>query len=100
MAEQKGNLRLRPVFAALIIVDLEVIALRIERWVDVAQVDALRRNLAAQDVEIVAVIEFVFHVHCDPDFVPLIAKQDMGKAHVVGRHRSTAGRSSLGEAAI
>ena len=63
------RLRLCPVFAALIIIDLEVIALRIERWVDVAEIDAFGRYLAAQDVEVVAVVEFVFWHARSPDTV-------------------------------
>ncbi len=53
------GLRLRAVLAALVVVDLEVIALRIERRIDVAQIDAFRRDLAAQHVQIIAIIEFV-----------------------------------------
>jgi hypothetical protein len=54
------RLRLRPVFAALIVINLEVIALRIEWRVDVAEIDACIGYLAAQDVQVVAVIELVF----------------------------------------
>ena len=63
------RLRLRPVFAALIVINLEIIALRIERRVDVAEVDAFGWYLAAQDVEIVAVVEFVFWHARSPDTV-------------------------------
>ena len=51
------RLRLRAVFAALVVVDLEVVALRIERRVDVAQIDAFAVDAVAQDIEVVAVIQ-------------------------------------------
>ena len=55
------GLRLRAVLAALAGLNLEVIALRIEGRVDVAQVNAGRRDLAAEDVEIIPLVELVLH---------------------------------------
>ena len=55
------RLRLRAVLAALIIVNLEVIAFRIERRIDVTQIDAAAFELAPQHIQIVAIIEPVGH---------------------------------------
>ena len=49
------GLRLRAVLAALVVVDLEVVALGIERRIDVAQIDALAGDLATQHIKVVAV---------------------------------------------
>ena len=60
-AEKEARMRaaLKPSLAALVVVDLEVVALRIERRVDVAQIDAVAVDPVAQDIQIVAVIQAV-----------------------------------------
>lgn len=56
------RLRLRLVVLADVVIDLEIIALAIERRVDIAEVDRVILDLAAQDVQVVAVIQDVSHL--------------------------------------
>jgi hypothetical protein len=51
------GLRLRPVLAALVVVNLEVVALGIERRINVAKINAGIGNLAPQHVQVIAVIQ-------------------------------------------
>ncbi len=55
------RLRLGAILAALVVVDLEIIALRVERRVDVAKIDAAALDLTPQHLEVVAVVQLVGH---------------------------------------
>jgi hypothetical protein len=52
-------LGLRAILAALIVVNLEVIALRIEGRINIAEVNTLAANLAPQDIKVIAVVKLV-----------------------------------------
>ena len=55
------RLRLRAVFAADVVVNLEIIAVGIERRVDIAKVNRFVLEVAAQNFEIVAVKKLIGH---------------------------------------
>ena len=57
----RKRLRLRPVLRADVVVDLVVIPLRVDRRIDVAEIDGLVFNLVAQHVKIVSVIQAILH---------------------------------------
>ncbi len=53
------GLRLCAILGSLVVVNLEIIAFGIERRVDIAQIDRIIRDLAAQDIQIVAIKQLV-----------------------------------------
>ena len=55
------GLRLRLVIFPDVIVNLEIITLRVKRRVDVAEVDGFIPQLAPQDVQVIAVVEGIVH---------------------------------------
>ena len=55
------RLRLRPVLAADIIVNLVVVALRVERRINITEVNGLILDVLPQHFEVIAVVKGVFH---------------------------------------